>query len=619
MADTQLEAEPGPELLAPRLPTLARLASVGICFAIISVAALVLNVASWRSGGVTILWPSNGLLVGVLLCTPRRQWPSFLLLGYFIDLRINPSLHETLGVGCYFSTCNMLEVYLAAALLYPVISPDPDVTRRRQLLYLLLFGVVIPPAIASFFASFFIKQYFAIPDLHSFEYWFAADALGIAIVTPLYLSFHRRARFAGRSRWEVAAHFLVLALVAMGVFSAQRYPILFLITPLLLFLGMRLRLAGSALGLLIVCTIGGIVTAHGRGPFQLIRGVSFTTRILSFQFFLGVTMLLLYVVEVMTSESNRLQLSLQASENRFRLLAEASRDVIVLTDLTGKRRYVSPAVEEILGWSPDEMIGKRYHQIVHPEDLGKMEQLLAECRAGKPYNTFSYRCLRKDGDYQWMEANLRLYNDPVTGEPAGFVNVVRDIATRKAAEEKLHHAFHLVESLASIDGLTGLANRRCFDQTIEIEWRRAMRDRTPLSLLILDVDHFKLYNDLYGHLKGDACLRLVANCARSVVHRPADLLTRYGGEEFVVILPNTESSGALVIAEQIRSEVERLDLLQEESPHGRITVSIGCATMMPQRDATYQILFADADRALYQAKATGRNRTETAAVALVSR
>jgi diguanylate cyclase (GGDEF)-like protein/PAS domain S-box-containing protein len=331
------------------------------------------------------------------------------------------------------------------------------------------------------------------------------------------------------------------------------------------------------------------------------------------QFFIASAMLALYVVELMLSESNRLQLHLQASETRFRILAEASRDVIVLTDLSGTRRYVSPAVFELLGWRPEELLGETYHQVVHPDDVPSLESLFQECRSGRRSNTFSYRCRRKDGAYLWMEANLRLYNDSITGEPVGFVNVVRDISSRKAAEAEFHHAFHLVENLASIDGLTGLANRRRLDETMDAEWRRAIREQTPLSVLVLDVDNFKLYNDLYGHLQGDACLRQIAECARSIVHRAADLLARYGGEEFVVVLPNTDSIGAQALAEQIRSAIEQLDGTHPANPHQRITVSIGCATQCPQRDTTADLLFAAADQALYRAKAAGRNRIEAAA------
>ena len=209
-----------------------------------------------------------------------------------------------------------------------------------------------------------------------------------------------------------------------------------------------------------------------------------------------------------------------------------------------------------------------------------------------------------------MEASLRLYREPSTGEATGFVVVMRDISHRKAAEQELQMAFRMVEALASVDGLTGVANRRRFDEVLDMEWRRAHRDRTPCSLLLMDVDHFKNYNDIYGHISGDQCLRQAAETTAKVLHRPADLLARYGGEEFAVILPNTSRDGAIEVAEQIRIAVENLQIPNQGNPHGVITLSIGCATQVPQVGCDASGLLQAADNALYQAKSRGRNRVE---------
>ncbi|CAN5427200.1 hypothetical protein BH10ACI4_BH10ACI4_22100 [soil metagenome] len=608
---TQLDEHTGYWPIA--FPSLGRLIGVGLFLIALAAVASLLNVSSWNIGGVTILWPANGFLLGVILCAPRRQWAPYLLLGFLVDLAVNHALGQSEFISTYDSFSNLLEVLIAGLLLHRIISPDPDLTRRNQLISLLVYGVIIAPAAASLFAASYMNGHFVLPTVRSFQHWFTADALGIAIMTPLYLSFQQRRHFAGRSWGEVAALFCLLAVTTIAVFTETRFPLLFLITPCLLYLGMRLRIAGSAMGLLMVAVIGGIFTSHGYGPLMLIRNGSVVSRTAVLQFFIAVSMVMLYVIEVIISESNSLQLSLRASETRFRLLAETSRDVIVLSDLNGTRRYVSPAISELLGWVPDELVGERYSQIVHPDDVSRLEQVLAQCRSGKPYNTLEYRCRRRDGTYLWMEANLRLYTDPSTGAPVGFVNVVRDIASRKAAEEQLHRAFTLAESLASIDGLTGLANRRRLDETLDMEWRRAMRNRSPISLLLLDVDHFKSYNDLYGHVKGDACLRQVADRARSVIHRSADLLARYGGEEFVVVLPNTESEGALAIAEQIRQAIEQLNVPHSGNAYKRVTVSIGCATHSPQLETNSDLLVMAADQALYQAKAGGRNSIRVSA------
>lgn len=595
-----------------RLPSLRRLALVGLALACLDTAALLLNMRSWNQGGVTILWPSNGLLIGVLLCCRRRHWPAYLAVGFAVDLGINLALSFAFWVSAYLACCNMLEVGIAAALMYRTVSPKPDLTQRKQLISLLLYGVVVAPAIASLLAQLNTSSAHSMLLFTSFKHWFTADALGVAVMTPLYLSFIERERFPGRSRLEVAGLLTMLSAATVGVFWQTQLPILFLLLPLLLILGVRLRLAGSALGLLIVSIVGGFLTIQGRGPVSLVRFGSATTHDLLLQFFVAVSMLMLYIVEVVISERERLQIDLTASETLFRLLAEASNDIIVLANLSGERRYISPAVITVLGWQPEELMGHTYHQIVHPDDVATVEAMMQTCRESGSAKALTYRCRKKNGSYAWMEASMRLYHDDATGAPIGFVNVVRDVSSRKAAEDELTLAFRMVENLAMVDGLTGIANRRQFDETMDREWRRAMRDGTLLSLLMIDVDHFKPYNDIYGHVLGDACLRQIAVAAQEVIHRSSDLFARYGGEEFAVVLPNTDRTGAQLVAEQIRRAVELCNLPHSGNPHGVVTVSIGCATQTLGHDSASTSLVEAADQALYQAKSSGRNRTEAA-------
>lgn len=182
------------------------------------------------------------------------------------------------------------------------------------------------------------------------------------------------------------------------------------------------------------------------------------------------------------------------------------------------------------------------------------------------------------------------------------VETLRDNTEQRLAQMAL-------QSLAIKDGLTGLANRLSFDEKIEAEWLHNKREGTPLSVLLIDVDHFKLYNDTYGHQRGDACLKAVAQAIADQVFRQADLAARYGGEEFVVVLPTTEPEAAQAVAERIRHAVENLAL-----PHGasltsdRVTLSVGVASTIPDDSSGHDALIAAADAALYQAKHAGRNR-----------
>jgi diguanylate cyclase (GGDEF)-like protein len=164
-----------------------------------------------------------------------------------------------------------------------------------------------------------------------------------------------------------------------------------------------------------------------------------------------------------------------------------------------------------------------------------------------------------------------------------------------------------------VDGLTGIANRRQFDATLEAEWRRSARTQAPLSLLMIDVDCFKGYNDRCGHLAGDECLRRVAGALAGQPRRPADLVARYGGEEFVVVLPETPAEGALQVAESMRGAVQALGLAHPCSLAGpQVTVSIGAATRIPVTGQSPSSLVTYADKALYRAKRGGRNRVEAA-------
>ncbi|MBI3446342.1 MAG: diguanylate cyclase [Magnetospirillum sp.] len=198
---------------------------------------------------------------------------------------------------------------------------------------------------------------------------------------------------------------------------------------------------------------------------------------------------------------------------------------------------------------------------------------------------------------------------PIYDEDGHLLAVVETL--RDQTEQKL--AQMALQSLAVRDGLTGLANRRSFDEKLEAEWLHNQREGTPMAVLLVDVDHFKLYNDTYGHQKGDACLKSVAAALGEQVCRPSDLAARYGGEEFAVIMPNTDLGGALHVAERIIEAVRALNV-----PHGAsltaetVTASIGAAAFIPTEDCSSADLVAAADAALYRAKHAGRNQVVAA-------
>ncbi|MHC1758225.1 MAG: diguanylate cyclase [Negativicutes bacterium] len=171
----------------------------------------------------------------------------------------------------------------------------------------------------------------------------------------------------------------------------------------------------------------------------------------------------------------------------------------------------------------------------------------------------------------------------------------------EALNETLHR-------LTLADGLTGIANRRYFDEYLEREWRTGMRQQKPLSLIMADIDFFKQYNDTYGHQSGDDCLKDIAGVLEKSIKRVTDLAARYGGEEFAVVLPDTDLTGAMIVAEKIRQRVEALQIESREVPGRLVTISLGVASMTPSRGESPSSLLAQADKAMYQAKHAGRNR-----------
>lgn len=309
-----------------------------------------------------------------------------------------------------------------------------------------------------------------------------------------------------------------------------------------------------------------------------------------------------YFVHVDITHINRQQKALAEAEERYRLLAHYSSDIIFLVE-QGIITYASPALTELMGWQATEVCGQAIVDYCHPSDLANAQAALRSFR-GKSEAGYRPRARCSNGEYLWVEARARVLPQQDQANAARLVLNVRNISARKAIEDELETARLRLQELASTDALTGLANRRKIDETIAAEFRRHLRGSETLSVLMLDVDHFKALNDAHGHQVGDSVLRQLGLILSRSAQRPGDMAGRLGGEEFIVILAGTSGDQAFLIAENLRNLVSSFKFDSRLS--GPVTVSVGVTTNAGC--VTADDMLSQADAALYEAKRSGRNR-----------
>src|SRR6201996_439655 len=306
----------------------------------------------------------------------------------------------------------------------------------------------------------------------------------------------------------------------------------------------------------------------------------------------------------------RTEQALRERETRYRLLADNIADIVILLDGRGALLYVSPSVEPVLGLRGSDLIGKSCFDLVHYEDRERVQAATAELASRNGSNSVAFRIARADGSIAWVEINFKLASERNVAEKIKFVGVIRDVTQRKLMEDELNSLNSRLAQLATTDGLTGLPNRRTFDAFLHREYA----GHHTISVLLFDIDHFKGYNDTFGHQAGDECLKAVASTIADATFSTTGMSARYGGEEFAIILPDVPEAEALRVAEAVRLTVSSLGISNPASPRGYVTISVGVATRT-RATLNEATLVGDADLALYEAKRQGRN-TSFAASAL---
>lgn len=275
--------------------------------------------------------------------------------------------------------------------------------------------------------------------------------------------------------------------------------------------------------------------------------------------------------------------------------------------------YIGPQIEQLLGWSQSSWVGVNdWAERMHPEDRDAVVAFcVSQSQAGTDHEA-DYRALTADGDYVWIRDVVHVQRD-ANGEVLALIGFMFDISERKRTEQQLLQLQKQLEEFSFKDGLTGIANRRMFDSVLQTEWASAQRSGQPLSLVLLDIDYFKQYNDHYGHIQGDECLRSVGQVLQQAVSRPRDFVGRFGGEEFVLILPETSGESAVLVAEHCRALLRERCIPHEKSAIASLlTISLGVGTIQPRHGERALDFIEQVDRLLYKAKQSGRNRLEAA-------
>jgi diguanylate cyclase (GGDEF)-like protein/PAS domain S-box-containing protein len=287
--------------------------------------------------------------------------------------------------------------------------------------------------------------------------------------------------------------------------------------------------------------------------------------------------------------------------SHFRIMLDSISNGIIEVDQNKRIIYVNPAALHFFSMSAENMLGK-YVPGIFP--AGSDEPFLSFIKTSTSESDFSDQHFK-------IPVNNRILNLSVVLTDLNRntqVIVMEDITLREKAKRELIEAKNKLEVLSRIDGLTNVYNRRYFDEILHQEWRRLKREKGDLAMLFCDIDYFKDFNDTYGHLEGDQCLKDIALAIKSILQRPSDIVARYGGDEFVAILPNTTLEGAMHIAEEIRDSICRLAIANEKSLIADyVTVTFGASSGIPGDEMTEDKFIWLADKALYESKKKGRN------------
>jgi diguanylate cyclase (GGDEF)-like protein/PAS domain S-box-containing protein len=673
-------------------------------------------------GSVSSMWIANGLLLGLVLTATQRLWPAYLAAGAIGSVVARIALGDSAATVVGITATNLFEIAMILWIVRRRVADVTDVAHLRETARTAFFATLATCGISGVFAAAIVTHGGTGHFPSILLTWYVGHVLGIVIAGTLMVVALREGRhLLGRPgrRWKFARTVGLVAAVTLAVFAQTRFPLLFLVFPPLVWAAFRHRFAGVVMGIGSIALIASLATALGSGPIALTTVAGSLERVLLLQFFVGAACLIAMPLVITLTQRSRLAAQVRLNEQRYRLLAENSRDLVVRLRADGRRLYVSPSSYEMLGWRSEEFVDARW-DLVHPDDIAGVAGAVATLLRDGVDTTVTYRVRHRDGQWVWIEASARRVPAAEPGEQWEIVYSGRDVSERKQAEMALaeaqqrlraitdnipaliayidhEHRYRFVngitgllygrttesilgqhiaqihgeetyrdvaphldaalrgepagytgqsqiggrtfyfqanyvpdrdesgtvrgvfaltfditplklaelelEKLARFDTLTGLANRRQFEERRDQALIRSSRYKIPIALMSLDVDHFKQINDGLGHAAGDEVLKQFAHRLRACVF-DVDLVARLGGDEFVVLIENTGSAeiAELIAQKLLKTMREPIDVAGKPV---LVTTSIGIAFC---RESPPTGVFMElADRALYAAKAAGRN------------
>lgn len=580
--------------------SLTRLVRVSVVYFLL--ASLALSLTRF-DGGVAFLWAATSYLIAELTIVRRTRWPVMLVVAAGASIIATGLFGFGWPAAIPMASANILEAWLAAYYLR-LLAPESALTTLGWLGRFTLFAALLPPVLSGALVTLVAVQLGRGP-VETFVHFYSGHALSNLTFAPIFillLSGEVRSFLKQASGRVVEATALVgLSLgTTLLCFTQTSYPLLFLPLLPIILATFRLGRGGTIVCILLLTLIGGAATLAGQGPAQLIAADP-GLRTQFFQFYLAMTVLTAWPVAADLSNRSRLHRNLRQSEERYRMIADHSSDILMQLSMDGTIRYVSPAINALGGYDPAVLVGSNAAALIDPAYRQQSQELhAATLRSPQETHSLEYQGILANGRRRWFETHSRAILDD-HGTVDGVISIIRDITERKASEAALSAA-------ALTDALTGLPNRRAWTAELDARLKAVPITSTKHCIALLDIDHFKQVNDQYGHDAGDAVLRDFAALARRSI-RKHDLIARVGGEEFAIFFEDTPIEEARAICESLRAKLADLVI----NVHGEnigVTVSGGVAGMHSQDvDAAMRL----ADAALYEAKRGGRDRLGLAA------